>query len=193
MKTKLHFSILGILLSILISSSSGYALQPEPNAVFARVIDSGPALCTAVIMPYNHFMIYDAGNYTDGGKKCFESIKELIPEGSSIDLMVLSHTDSDHLGAVDEICDAYHVKRIIHSGYRRESQTWEDAAKAILSEKETDGCNDINLKDVEFLRGSTFKWKSTLVTQVLAHQLHVDTALDHVAFDDAPHVANALG
>jgi beta-lactamase superfamily II metal-dependent hydrolase len=103
-------------------------------------------------MPDNHYMVHDAGNYTGGGSVTFKAIKELIPEGSTIDLMVLSHSESDHLGAVDEICDAYHVKRIIHSGYQRESQTWKDAAKAILLEKETDDCTDINLRTLSFHR-----------------------------------------
>ena len=44
-----------------------HALQPEPNAVFARVIDSGAALCVVVAMPGDHYMIYDAGNYVGGG------------------------------------------------------------------------------------------------------------------------------
>jgi beta-lactamase superfamily II metal-dependent hydrolase len=166
MRSRSHFLIFAILLSIIHCARFVNALQPEPNAVFARVIDSGAALSIAVVTPDNHFMIYDAGNYVGGGSLTFKAIKELIPEGSTIDLMVLSHSDSDHLGAVDEICDAYHVKRIIHSGYQRDSQTWKDAAKAILLEKETDGCIDINLKDVEFPPGATYRFGDIFVTMV---------------------------
>ena len=163
---KTRLSTFAILFFFCLCCSSAHPLQPEPNALFVRVIDNGPALCTAIVMPGNHFMIYDAGNYTDGGKECFESIKEVIPEGSDIDLLVLSHTDSDHLAAVDEICDAYHVKRVIRSGFVRDSQTWKKAAAAVLLERETEGCTDINLKDVLFLPGSTFRFGEVFVTMV---------------------------
>ena len=32
-----------------------------------------------------------------------------------------------------------------------------------------------------------------LISQILTNQLDMDAVLDHVAFDDAPHVANPLG
>jgi beta-lactamase superfamily II metal-dependent hydrolase len=36
---------------------------------------------------------------------------------------VLSHSDADHLGTVDEILDAYTVKKVIRSGLRRSTGT----------------------------------------------------------------------
>ena len=47
-----------LLLLFFLFAGQTYALQPEPNAVFARVIDSGPALSVAVVMPNGHYMIY---------------------------------------------------------------------------------------------------------------------------------------
>ena len=86
--------------------------------------------------------------------------------------MVLSHTDSDHLGAVDGICDAYHVKRVIRGGFVRSSQTWKKAIGSVLLEKEIEGCDDINLKNVEFLPGTTFRFGQVFVTIVAGWSKH---------------------
>lgn len=57
---------------------------------------------------------------------------------------MLSHSDADHLGVVDQICTSYKVKRVIRSGYERDTQTWKDADAAIRLEKQNEGCVDIN-------------------------------------------------
>lgn len=134
--------------------------------LFARVVDVGAGLCVVIQMPNNMYMIYDAGNYIGGGSEAFDSITEIIPPGSEIELMVLSHSDADHLGAVDEICDAYRVKRIIRSGYRRSTGTWRDADAAIRAEKDSEGCIDINLSYFEFPPGATYRFNNVFVTMV---------------------------
>ena len=131
-----------------------------------RVIDVGAGLCAVIKMPNNMYMIYDAGNYVGGGREAFESVAEIIPANSTIELMVLSHSDSDHLGAVDEICEAYKVKRIIRSGFTRTSETWQRANEAIRAEVVNDGCIDINLRNVEFPPGATYRFGDVFVTMV---------------------------
>ncbi|UCG66495.1 MAG: hypothetical protein JSW12_05585 [Deltaproteobacteria bacterium] len=84
MKARRAARLVCLLLAIFFWSAQGYALEPEQDAIFARVIDSGPALCVAVVMPDGHYMIYDAGNYTGGGSEAYESIAEIIPQGSTI-------------------------------------------------------------------------------------------------------------
>lgn len=161
MKRSILIAIVGLLLC-------GCALGQPAGAddVYARVVDVGAGLCCVVRMPGNHYMVYDAGNYTDSGASAFDAVREIIPEGEEIDLMVLSHSDSDHQGAVDEICDAYDVKRVIRSGLERSSGTWRDADAAIRLEKERHGCIDINLKDFEFPPGGTYRFGDTFVTMV---------------------------
>lgn len=143
------------------------ALEPEPDAVFVHVVDVGAGLCCVVNMPGGHHMIYDAGNYTDGGTRAFEAVSELIPEGEEIDLMVLSHSDADHLGAVDEICDAYAVKKVIRSGMQGSTGTWNSADQAVRLEKDqTEGFIDINLRYFEYPPGATYRFGETFVTMV---------------------------
>lgn len=145
---------LTIFLTLLGASLAAWAFEPVPDAVLVRVADVGPALCAVAVIPGNHFVIYDAGNYKDKGKQTFSKIEELIPFGSEVDLLVLSHSDSDHLGAVKEICEAYTVKKIVHSGRHRSSATWQEADTAIQKEKK-EGCTEVNLHDQDLPVGET--------------------------------------
>ncbi len=157
---------IGVFIVCILLSSCAVALQSGPNDVFVRVVDSGAALCCVVEMPGDKYMIYDAGNYTDGGSQTFEKIQEVIPAGSDVELLVLSHSDADHIGAVDEICDAYRVRRVLRSGYRRPSNTWITADSAIRQEKETENCIDINLRYFEYPMGATYRFGKVFVTMV---------------------------
>lgn len=129
--------------------------------LYVRVVDVGAGECVVVKAPgsdgKDHYMVYDAGNYEDSGKTAIEAINEIIPAGSKIDLLVLSHSDSDHIAAVPEIMDAYHVKRVIHAGYQRPTNTWKESNQAILDEAAMDGCKDVNLALVDVAPGSTYK------------------------------------
>jgi competence protein ComEC len=146
--------------------SGAVALQPEPGAVFVRVVDVGAGLCCVVVLPTGQYLIYDAGNYTDGGTGAFAKIAELIPAEKSLELLVLSHSDSDHLGAVDEICAAYTVKRVLESGYPRTTTTWDTAVAAIQRERDLEHCLDLNLRLVEFPPGATYRFGEVFVTMV---------------------------
>jgi competence protein ComEC len=153
-----------ILICLLVST--GLFAQPGPNDVFVRVIDSGAALCCVVQMPGNQYMIYDAGNYTGGGSLTFDKVQEIIPLDSNIELMVLSHSDSDHLGAVDEICDGYNVRRILRAGHQRSTGTWDNANNAIELEQNNDNCVDIELRFFEYPMGATYRFGDVFVMMV---------------------------
>lgn len=154
-----------VILICLLASTALFA-QPGPNDVFVRVVDSGAALCCVVQMPGNRYMIYDAGNFSGGGSLTFDKVQEIIPLDSNIELMVLSHSDSDHLGAVDEICDAYHVRRILRAGHQRSTATWNDANTAIQLEDDNDNCVDIELRYFEYPMGATYRFGDVFVMMV---------------------------
>lgn len=162
------------LLALIVSCSATPAAPPTPATrppattqaagdLFIRIVDVGAGQCAVIKMPGDHYMIYDAGNYQDNGQTAIDGITALIPEGSNIDLMILSHTDADHLAAVPDICDKYHVKRIIHSGITRTTTTWSNADRAIGLERDNDGCIDSNLAVKEILPGSVFKYGDVFV------------------------------
>ena len=138
------------------------------DEVFVRVVDSGPALCCVVRMPGNpnRYMIYDGSNYSGGGALTFDKVQEIIPPGSNVELMVLSHSDSDHLGAVDEICDAYHIRRVLRAGHQRSTSTWIDANNAIELEQDNEHCVDIELRYFEYPMGATYRFGDVFVTMI---------------------------
>ena len=57
-------------------------------------------------------MLYDAGR---GGGVCAAAVREMIPSGR-IDLIVLSHSDEDHIAEIGTSSVANQVAAIIHPG-----------------------------------------------------------------------------
>ncbi len=154
------------LLSMIFFCGTAFALNPEENAVFVRVIDVGPGEACVVKMPGDYYMIYDAGHWTGEGRAAFDGISEIIPDGEEIDLMVLSHSDSDHMGAVKRIFDKYTVKKVIRTGLERESNTWKRANDAIKAARQAGKTKEINLKTAEFPPGATYRFDDAFVTFV---------------------------
>lgn len=97
--------------------------------VEVRVVDVGPGLCNLIKLPDNRFIIYDAGHWRGNGNTTLQQIKDFIPEDSEIELMILSHTDSDHIGAADKVIRDYRVKKVLWTGYER-SMTSSDSPSA---------------------------------------------------------------
>jgi beta-lactamase superfamily II metal-dependent hydrolase len=100
------------------------AAQPLPQnpgeTVEVRVLDVGAGLCNLIKMPGNKYIIYDAGgDYNTNGNRTLEQIKHFIPAGSEIELLVLSHTDADHIVAAGQVLREYKVKKLLWGGYER--------------------------------------------------------------------------
>ena len=143
------------------------ALEVDPGGVFVRVIDVGAGHAAVIRMPGGFHMVYDAGNFTDDGKSALAGVQSVIGEGERIDLMILSHSDADHLGAVDEILNAYMVWTIIRSGYVRDTDTWR-RADAAIDKAEKSGAEVIDLSRTDLPPGTSYRFGETLVTVVSA-------------------------
>jgi len=152
-----------LLLVCVVCFISLLALGAEEDAVFVRVLDVGPALCCVVKMPGEQYMIFDAGYWK--GKETFASVAEFIPKDEEIDLLVLSHSDSDHIGVVPQICASYTVKKVLRGG-RSSTDTWKNARKEIRREVKKEGCEDIYLGKVECPPGTEFQFGDVTVTVV---------------------------
>ncbi len=127
-------------------SISDKATAPAGQEVIVRIADVGAGLCCVIRMPGPKYVIYDAGNYEDNGKSAMSVITEIIPSGSDVAMLVLSHSDSDHVAAVPDICEKYHVKIAVFPDIERDTATWENAVKALDAEAATDGCKEIRVK-----------------------------------------------
>lgn len=106
----------GIAAALLFSSWPTPALAQE---AYLRVVDVGAGLCVIAVAPGGHVMVYDTGA---GARRCGDAVDALVP-GSTIDLLVLSHSDIDHIGAARRILAAKNIATIIHPGDAREEIT----------------------------------------------------------------------
>jgi len=99
------------------SAASGRPVARSANDVVMRVVDVGAGLCVVIVVPGGHAMLYDAGR---GVGRCMRAVTALVP-GKRFDLVVLSHSDSDHISELDEILDpaANTAAVILHPGDTR--------------------------------------------------------------------------
>ena len=96
------------------SSSSSSSSATSSDRVEVTAIDVGSGLSCLIKLPNNKYIIYDAG-YVSPVTKFLES--KLNP-GAAIEMLILSHTDNDHWGAVANIINTYKVKKVYRTSYR---------------------------------------------------------------------------
>lgn len=107
--------IIGMMIGIVLVPGSVSA--QDRDSLYMRVVDVGPGLCVLTLIPPETFFVYDAGHWQGG--RCLAAAQELAPAGD-VHLMVLSHSDGDHVGDGAEILGAFDVHQIIHTGSVRE-------------------------------------------------------------------------
>jgi beta-lactamase superfamily II metal-dependent hydrolase len=90
---------------ILAAASAAFAQE-----AYVRVVDVGQGLCVVAKEPSGKALLYDAGY---SGELCGQAVNEIIGSGP-LDLVVISHSDSDHISDGDEILAAHGAKLIIH-------------------------------------------------------------------------------
>jgi len=149
-----------ILLLLSTALTLSVSAQEELQYVHVRVVDVGPGLCCIVEMPGGDYMICDAGsNRSKGTDFAVEQIETAISQNEDIGLLVISHTDTDHVTAVKPLCDEYLVRTILHNEYERpgdvpKDRAWDVAAQAIADEVESGQCEDLNLSYCDLPRNA---------------------------------------
>src|SRR4051812_44109858 len=128
--------------------AASWATPAPAQDAHIRVVDVGAGLCVVVLSPDQHSMVYDAGR---GEARCVAAVRELVPD-HQIDLLVLSHSDSDHIGATKAILEENDVATIIHPGDPR-GPSVAAMRKAINQEQGADIWN-LKVRPVPF--GQTF-------------------------------------
>lgn len=143
-----------------------FGLEYGPNDVYVRVIDVGQGHCAVICAPNDRYVIYDAG--IGSGEKVFNAIAKTIPTGSAIDLLVISHTDADHLAAVPEILRELDVKTVWRPDRQpdaepgEETEIWQDVVGAI----EQSDCEDPGLDSGEISPGTIVDLGDAVITMV---------------------------
>jgi len=145
-------SMLGCLLGLVASPSPASAQD-----AYLRVVDVGAGLCVIAVVPDGHAMVYDTGA---GATRCGDAVAELVP-AKAIDLLVLSHSDIDHIGAARRILAEHAVATILHPGDLRSGVTIANVRTDIANEA---GARVINLATEDLPFGTTFPVGSATAT-----------------------------
>lgn len=118
-------------LAAIFAAASVSSLGGQANAAEAvlRVVDVGNAMCVVAKVPGDHFMLYDAGDFeTD---ECRNAVREIVGT-NDLDLVVLSHSDEDHIGELAPILGATNAQQIVWTGARPTSNRVRPVFEAAL-------------------------------------------------------------
>ena len=135
------------------------AAPAAAQEIKVRVVDVGAGLCVIAATDDGQVMVYDTGA---GSKICGDAVDELAP-AHQIDLLVLSHSDIDHIGAARRILADHHVKTIIHPGDPRDGSTIARVRHDISQEP---GASIVDLGAMDLPFGTAFALGPAVITFV---------------------------
>ena len=123
-----------ITLSACSSSSSSPSSPTTSSQLVVSYIDVGQGLSVLVQFPNGKNMLYDAGP-NQAANTIISYLKS--HSVSEIDALVLSHPDSDHIGAADEVIESFtigsfYMPKVVHS-----TQSYLDVLSAAKAKKLT--------------------------------------------------------
>ncbi len=102
--------------------------------------DVGQGDATFIETPQGHQILIDGGP----SKKILEKLNKNIPFWDrTIDLIILSHPDADHLSGLNYVLQNYRVKNILWNGAKKETQVFKDWEKNLAKEIEKDEAKSV--------------------------------------------------
>jgi competence protein ComEC len=131
--------MMGAVAAVYASLSPAFAQE-----AYVRVVDVGPGLCVIAHTPDGYDLLYDAGF---SGSHCADAVEAIVTD-NHIELVILSHSDEDHIGELADIIDpaANTVDTIIHTGSVRDTDVYRQARTAI-GHAAAAGATVINLRN----------------------------------------------
>ena len=129
-------NILGFVLLALFCSSAWADVR-------ATVVDVGPGLCVLISdEKSNEHILYDAGHWSNN--YCYDFVADNVSTGE-LKVVIISHSDADHLSNLPKILSRFKAELIIHTGYKRKKDSWIKANHSISVSAKEDGASVINL------------------------------------------------
>lgn len=109
-----------------------YFAQSHTNNLKVAFLDIGQGDSIYIEAPNGAQMLIDGGR----GAKVLGELSRLMPFGDrSIDVVVATHPDADHIGGLVNVLDYYEVENFIESGASSQSKVFQNLESKIEKEK----------------------------------------------------------
>jgi competence protein ComEC len=144
-------------LILLFTTIKGFA-----GTSITTIVDVGSGHCAITKTSDNKFFVFDAGHWQ--GQHCYKAAKRII-KNNPIELMILSHSDSDHIGDAARILNHFKVKTLYRVGTPRKTKTWARMVEALYSAKKR-GLTEYNLQNSPLIPGTTIQIGEATVTLI---------------------------
>jgi len=107
-------------------------IETRNKILTVAFLDIGQGDAIFIEAPNGNQVLIDGG----ANKSVLRQLSKVMPfYDRSIDVVIATHPDKDHIGGVDEILNHYQAKEIWYNGDNDKSQTFQDAWRAIQDEK----------------------------------------------------------
>lgn len=131
-----------------------FCLPPAALAQDLRVdfYDVGKADAMLITTPDGAHILIDTGTNKAGKMLCERFKQEGI---STIDLMLITHFDKDHVGGADKILEEFSVSQVVIPDYSKESKQLDQFTKALEESPDTSVTKLPAKQSLSFTYGST--------------------------------------
>ena len=130
---KRKIGILGIVAALMISLLFGPQVTSAASKdLVVHFIDIGQGDAIYIKTPNGKNILIDAGNRAKGHDVVAYLKKQKV---KTIDFMIATHPDADHIGGLDEVLDAFVVKNIYAPKVSHTTKAYKDFLKAVKREK----------------------------------------------------------
>lgn len=160
-----HFGILDTLLGDTTTTTT-LAVPPAEGTIEIHMIDVGQA-DAILIDSGDGYMLIDAADRTNASKGALDDYLEALGI-TTLEWLVLTHPDADHIGGAQMILEEYVVENVLLSDRTHSSATYTNMLQAILEEEgvsihivETDDTLDTDTDDITaalYRPGDAFLW-----------------------------------
>ena len=127
-----YFLIVVLFLSAFFIWYKIYAYDNQSDYLTVAFLDIGQGDAIYIEAPNGKQMLIDGG--PDG--KVLQKLAEVMPfSDRSIDIVLATHSDMDHIGGLSFVLDNYNISNIIENGATSETKIYKDLEQEILKNK----------------------------------------------------------
>lgn len=108
----------GLLRGIVAAGALALGTAAQAEDAHLRIVDVGNGLCVVGTVPGGHAFLFDAGDFKYNSVQknlCRDAVRALVP-AHKLDVVILSHSDADHIGELPAILAENSAGAIIYGG-----------------------------------------------------------------------------